>query len=142
MDSSRLEAAFGRRDNFKNLKYFGSRLWCRPPGDRDTNFRSNSRKGLFLGFLPDTTKNIFYYDQESNCIKKTSHFRFNEGFNDLPLQQQPPNVAHLLNSNNGVEFSIDPPEYCTTEDFDFLLPLLLKLTHTTLTLLVMIQLLV
>ena len=30
INSSRLEAAFGRRDNFKNLKYFGSRVWCRP----------------------------------------------------------------------------------------------------------------
>ena len=59
MDSSRLEAAFGRRDNFKNLKYFGSCVWCRPPGDRDAKFKSNSRKGLFLGFLPHTTKNIF-----------------------------------------------------------------------------------
>ena len=59
MDSSRLEAAFGRHDNFKNLKYFGSRIWCCPPGDRDAKFKSNSRKGLFLVFLLDTTKNIF-----------------------------------------------------------------------------------
>ena len=58
MDSSRLEAVFGRRDSFKNLKYFGSRVWCLPPGDRDAKFKSNSRKGLFLDFLPYTTKKI------------------------------------------------------------------------------------
>ena len=119
MDSSRLEAAYGRRDNFKNLKYFGSRVWCRPPGDRDAKFKSNSRKGLFLGFLPDTTKNIFYYDQESNRIKKASHFRFDEGFNDLPLHEQPPNVINLWNTKRGDVFPIDPPVYSTAEDFDF-----------------------
>ena len=119
MDSSRLEAVFGCCDNSKNLKYFGSRVWCRPPGDCDAKFKSNSRKGLFLGFLSDTTKNIVYYNQESNRIKKANHFCFDEGFNDLPLQQQPPNVINLRNSNNGVEFPIDPPEYCTTEDFGF-----------------------
>lgn len=119
MDSSRLEAVYGRRDNFKNLKYFGSRVWCRPPDDRDAKFKSNLRKSLFLVFLPDTTKNIFYYDQESNQIKKAGHFRFDEGFNDLPLQEQPPNVINLRNSNNGIEFPIDPPEYSTAEDLDF-----------------------
>ena len=95
MDSSCLGAVFGRRDNFENLNYYGSRVCCRPPGDSDTKFKSNSHKDLFLGFLPDTTKNIFYYDQESNRIRKASHFRFDEGFSDLPLQQQPPNVINL-----------------------------------------------
>ena len=78
-----------------------------------------SRKGLFLGFLPDTTKNIFYYDQESNRIKKASHFCFDKGFNDLPLHEQPPNVIHLCNAAKGDAFPIDPPEYSTSEDFDF-----------------------
>ena len=119
MDYSRLEAAYGHCDNFKNLKYFGSQVWCRPPGDRDAKFKSNSRKGLFSGFLPNMTKNIFFYDQESNRIKKASHFRFDEGFNDLPLHEQPPNVINLRNSNNGVEFPIDPLEYSTAEDFNF-----------------------
>ena len=50
MDSSYHEAAFGCRDNFQNLKYFGSHVWCRPPSDCDEKFKSNSRKGLFLGF--------------------------------------------------------------------------------------------
>ena len=50
MDDFCLEALFGGRNNFKNLKYFGSRVWCRPPGDRDAKFKSNSQKGLFLNF--------------------------------------------------------------------------------------------
>ena len=97
MDSSHFEASLGRRDDFKNRKYFGSRVWCRLPGDRDGKFNSNSRKGLFFGFLPDTTKNIFHYNQESNRIKKACHFHFDEGFNDFFLQQQPPNVINLQN---------------------------------------------
>ena len=59
MDSSRLEASVGRRYNFKNLKYFGTHVWCCPPGDCGAKFKSNSQKDLFLDFLPDTTKNIF-----------------------------------------------------------------------------------
>ena len=66
----------------------------------------------------DTTKNMVYYDQAANCIKKTNHFCFDESFNGLALQQQPPNVINLWNSNNGVEFPIDHPEYCTSEDFN------------------------
>ena len=87
MDRSRIQAAFGRKDNFQGMRYFGCRVWCRPPGDRDIKFKSNSRKGIFLGFLPDTTKNIYYYDEESNRIKKASHFHFDEGFNDLPIEK-------------------------------------------------------
>ena len=116
MDHSYLEAAFERRDNFKNLKYFGNRVWYRPPGNLSTKFKSNLQKGLSLGFLPETTKDILYYDQRSNSIKKVRHFCFDE--DDLPVDQQPPNSIALYNSNNGTVSPIDPPMYCTTEGFD------------------------
>ena len=118
-DSSCLDAVFSRYDIFKNLRYFGSCGWCCSPGDHDVKFKSNSRKGLFWGFLPDTTRIILNYNQQSNWIKKASHSRFDEGFNDLSLQQQPHNFINLCYFNNGVELQIDPPEYCTTVDFDF-----------------------
>ena len=59
MDSSCLEAAFGRCNNFKNLKYFGSRVWCHPPGDRDVKFKSNPRGGLCLGFSLILPRELF-----------------------------------------------------------------------------------
>ena len=60
---------------------------------------------------------------------KASRFHFDEGFNDLSFQQQPPNVINLCNSNNGVAFPIDPPTYCTTKDFDFFTTSFVE-THT------------
>ena len=47
IDLSRLEAAYGRREKFKGMKYFGCRVWYQPPGDRNVKFKSNSCKGLF-----------------------------------------------------------------------------------------------
>ena len=44
MQTSRLQAAFGWRDNFKNFKYFCCRVWCCPPGERDAKFKPNSCK--------------------------------------------------------------------------------------------------
>ena len=37
-----LQAAFGQRISFKNFKYIGYHVWCRPTGELDTKFKSNS----------------------------------------------------------------------------------------------------
>lgn len=79
---------------------------------------SNPRKVILLGFLPDKMKNIYYYDKESNCTKIASHFLFDEGFNDLSLDKQPPKVIFLCNTRGGKPFPIDPPSYSTSNNFD------------------------
>ena len=62
---------------------------------RSISRTNNSRKGIFLGYLPQTTKNILWYDIETDCVKIASHACFDEGMNDLPIDAIPPNITHL-----------------------------------------------
>ena len=93
--------ATGKRDDFSAFRTFGCRVWVRPPGRRQAKFRPNSRKGIFLGFLPNTDKNIVWYDPETDRVKTAKHARFDEGMNDLPADSIPPNVVHLQRTQNG-----------------------------------------
>jgi len=61
----------------------------------------NSCKGIFLGFIPNTDKNIIWYDTETHVVKIAKHVRFDEGMNDLPPDLVPPNVVHLQRAQNG-----------------------------------------
>ena len=142
MDSFRFEAAFGRCDNFKNLKYFGSRVWCRPPGYRDAKFKSNSRKGLFFGFLPDTTK-IFLTTIENlivsrkpvtSALTKASMISL---YNNSLQMASTFGIRTMVLSFQLIHLSIVPQKILI-----FLLAVLLKPKHTTIILFVMIQFLV
>ena len=86
-EHSPVEMATGKQEDFSALRTFGCRVWVRPPGRRGAKLLPNSRKGIFLGFLPNTTKNIIWYDCESTRIKIAKHARFDEGMNDLPLME-------------------------------------------------------
>jgi hypothetical protein len=79
-------------------------VWVRPPGRRRAKLTPNSRKGIFLGFLPNTTKNILWYDVDTGKVKIAKHARFDEGFNDLPFDEIPPNVQHLQRVQSGEPF--------------------------------------
>ena len=112
---SPLQLVTGKKENLRNFKTFGCRVWVRPPGRRSAKFKNNSRKGIFLGYLPQTTKNILWYDIETDCVKIASHARFDEGMNDLPIDAIPPNIIHLQRSENG---SPIPPDDSEIEDID------------------------
>ena len=62
---------------------------------------TNSRKGIFLGYVPYTTRNILWYDVETHRVKIATHARFDEGFNDLPFSDVPPNGQHLMRTDDG-----------------------------------------
>ena len=94
-DKSPTEIALGRKDNFKGWRTIGTRVWVRPPGRRSAKLLSNSREGIFLGFVENPSKNIYWYDVSSNKVKIASRFGFDDGMNDLPTAEIPPNVAHL-----------------------------------------------
>lgn len=100
--------ATGDRDDFTHFRTFGCRVWVRPPGGRTMKMQSNSRKGIFLGFIPKTTKNILWYDCETNRVKLARHAKFDEGMNDLPLPTIPPNVVHLQRTQDGLPFPTEP----------------------------------
>jgi len=91
----------GKKDGISALRTFGCRVWVRPPGQRSAKLIPNSRKGIFLGFIPNTDKNIIWYDTKTHVVKIAKHVRFDEGVNDLPPDLVPPNVVHLQRTQNG-----------------------------------------
>jgi len=61
--------ATAKVDDFTGFRTFSCHVWVRPPHRRKAKFKPNSRKGIFLGFLPSTTKNILWYDPETAKVK-------------------------------------------------------------------------
>lgn len=59
-DLSPYEMTQGRQDDFTRFRTFGARVWVRPPGLRPGKLPIHDRKGIFLSFLPGTTKNILW----------------------------------------------------------------------------------
>jgi len=78
----------------------------------------NSRKGIFLGFIPNTNKNIIWYDTETHVVKITKHVRFDEGMNDLPPNLVRPNVVHLQRVQNGEPLPAETEE-TSVDQFTF-----------------------
>ena len=91
----------GKKDDLSALCTFGCRVWVRPPGRRSAKLIPYSRKGIFLGFIPNTDKNIIWYDTETHVVKISKHVCFDEGMNDLPPDLVPPNVVHLQCTQHG-----------------------------------------
>jgi hypothetical protein len=107
---SAFEAATSRRENFHDLRTFGCRVWVRPPGKRRSKLQLHARKGIFLGYLEQTLKNILWYDLETKRVKIAFHARFDEGMNDLPAPLVPPNVQHLHRVQQGHPLPADPSD--------------------------------
>lgn len=110
-----LKIAVNQTDNFSDFRTFGCRVWVRPPGRRTAKLCPNSKKGIFLGFLPHTTKNILWYDPETSRVKIAKHARFDEGMNDLPLDSIPPNVIHLQRAQQGGPIPTEQNEVSISE---------------------------
>jgi hypothetical protein len=116
-DKSPIELCTGKSEDFTGFRTFGCRVWVRPPGRQNAKLRPNARKGIFLG-KPDTTKNIIWYDPASSHIKLAKHARFDEGMNDLPFEDIPPNVQHLMRSKQGERIPPDSREL-SVDAFEF-----------------------
>ena len=99
--SSPIHLSTGKKDNLKNLRTFGCRVWVRTPGIQAKRFKDKARKGIFLGYVPHTTRNIIWYDVESQRCKIAVHCVFDKGFNDVPIESLCPNAQHLLRVANG-----------------------------------------
>ena len=118
--ASPLELTTGEKDDLTHFRTFGCRVWVRPPGRRRAKLRPNSRKGIFLGYIPNTTANIVWFDEATQRIKIAKHARFDEGLNDLPINEVPPNVQHLMRSEFGQPIPADPDE-SSMPQFNFFL---------------------
>ena len=53
-NASPLFLATGKKDNFRNLRVFGCRVWVRPTGIQKKHFKYDVWKGIFLGYVPHT----------------------------------------------------------------------------------------
>jgi len=93
----------GKKDDFLSYRTFGCRVWVCPPGCRTTKFVPNSRKGAFLGFLPNMDKNIVW------------HACFDEGMHDLPPNLVSPNVVHLQHTQDGQPLPAETQEASVQE---------------------------
>ena len=113
-----IQLATGKPENFSNIRTFGCRVWVRPPGSRSAKLKPNLRKGIFLGYVPCTTRNILWYDLETSKIKIATHACFDKGMNNLPITDMPPNVAHLVQTSDSENIQPDVAEL-NTSHFDF-----------------------
>ena len=101
----------------------------RPPGIQSKRFRSEARKGIFLGYVLHTSRLILWYDEGSSRVKIATHAKFDEGFNDLPADTLPPNCQQILR-RNGTKMPIDKNEISSSQLAFFIYPFSEKETVT------------
>ena len=99
--ASPVKLATGKNKNFLNIRTFGCCVWVQPPGAQTAKLKPNLQKGIFLGYVPHTTQNMLWYNRETSRIKIVTHAHFDEGMNDLPITDMPPNVVHLVRTDDG-----------------------------------------
>ena len=84
-DASPYTMRTGRIPDLGFLRTFGCRIRCLPPRPHRPDALNNDvRTGIFLGYS-NTSKNILYYDFESNTVKDSQHVAYDEahcGFTD------------------------------------------------------------
>ena len=117
--SSPIHLSTGKKDNLKNLRTFGCRVWVRPPGIQAKRFKDKARKGIFLGYVPHTTRNIIWYDVESQRCKIAVHCVFDEGFNDVPAESLCLNAQHLLRISNSSDLTEIEGPVNASSDLEF-----------------------
>jgi hypothetical protein len=69
---SPIKISTGSKDNLKNL--FGPRVWVRSPGIQARRFKDKVCKRIFLGYVPHTTRNILWYEVETERVKIATHW--------------------------------------------------------------------
>ena len=79
----------GMKENFSGFHTYGCRTWIRPPSKRTAKFKNNIVKGIFLGFVPRTKRNILLYICDTSHIGLANHVKFDEGMHDLPFNNLP-----------------------------------------------------
>jgi len=78
----------------------------------------DTKKGIFLGYRTNTLKNVVWYDPLTDRVKYGYHVQFDEGFNNLPLAQLPPNVVLMDRREERVpaeKLTITIPPFTTSE---------------------------
>ena len=123
-----------KAEDLSSLRTFGCQTWVKPPGARDAKLVPNSQKGIFLGYVPYTTRTILLYDVATHKVKIATHAKFDEGFNDFPMDQVPSNGQHLMRTDEGTPFPAETRELSSSDFGHFVTPIkdlqLVKLSFT------------
>ena len=109
----------GTKDNFSGFRTFGCRTWIRPPAKRTAKFKHIIVKGIFLGFVPCMKRNILWYNCDTGHIGPVNHVKFDEGMNDLPFNNLPPNQRDLERAKLGGKFPAEPEEVDVAAELHF-----------------------
>ena len=118
---SPLFLATGRKDDFKNLRGFGCRVWVRPPSIQAHRFRVHARKRIFYGYVPHTDRLFLWWDVETERLRVATHCKFDEGYNDLPTDELPPRFQQILCMNNDEQTPADKQELSSSDNLQFYL---------------------
>ena len=108
--------------DFTHFRTFRCHAWVCPPGKRAAKFKPKSRWGAFLKRVPCKTHNVLCHDPETSHVKIATHACFDEGFNDLPTANVPPNVIHLQQTDDKNPTPVDShdidtsmPKFCVIQ---------------------------
>ena len=112
----------GKAEVLSKLRTFGCRTWIKSLGARDARLAPSSHKGIFLGYVPYTTRNILWYDVETHNVKIATHARSDEGFNDLPMDKAPPDGQHLMRTDEENTFPAGTRELSSSNFGHFVTP--------------------
>ena len=119
--TSRIFQATGKKENFSGFCTFGCRTWIRPPAERPAKFKHNIVKGIFLGFVPCTKRNLLWYNCDTGNIGSANYVTFDEGMNDLPFNNLPPNQRDLERAELGDKFPAEPEDVDVADELQFYL---------------------
>ena len=81
-------------------------------------FKQDTQQDIFLGYVPHTDCIILYFDKGSGWVKIATHAKFDEGFDDLPVDNLPLNCQQILRLN-GTHIPPDKREL-NLSDLEFL----------------------
>jgi hypothetical protein len=84
--------ASGKRTNLSRIHTFGCRVWVKHSSAKSKKYSVDTKKGRHLGHVDGgtrTKKNSLWADDATGKVKLGYHLRFDEGMNDLTLDELP-----------------------------------------------------
>ena len=93
------EKCSGKRTDLPHIHTFGCHVWVKHTNAKSKKYNVDTKKGRHLGHMPGgTKKNLLWVDDATGRVKLGHHLRFDEGMNDLTLDELPPNAKIFLHS--------------------------------------------
>ena len=83
-----------------------------PLDTKNSNLKNHVSKGILFVYDTHNTRNLLYYDVDTHIIKLSSHVRFDEVMNDLPIEDTPLNVQHIQRVDDGQPPPMITYTYC------------------------------